>query len=71
METGRVGEGEDDWTLDVFGHFADDFFGEGSGDGGTSDQDVRFDVFDDGEEVAFAFGGNFVVVSSKRFLGGG
>lgn len=72
VEAGWVGEGEYDWALDMGGHFADDFFGEGPGDGGAADQDVWFDLFDDGEEVDFfTVGGEFIVVSGEGSLGRG
>lgn len=37
VKTRGIGKGEDDWAVDMLGHFADDFFGECSGDGGSSD----------------------------------
>lgn len=52
METGGVAEGENDGAVDVGRHFFDDFFGEGFGLGGCSDQDVWFDFFDDGKEIS-------------------
>lgn len=71
VETRWVGEWEDDWAGDVGGHFADDFFSKGARDGGTADQDVGFDLFNDGEEIDFStMVREFAVVSSVGFLGG-
>ena len=51
METSRVGEREDDRSVNMRGHFFDNFFSEGFRFGGSADENVGFDFLDDGEEI--------------------
>jgi hypothetical protein len=49
----------------------EDLFGEGSWMGGRSEQDVGFDVFDDGKELHVIGIGEFKVISSVLNFGAG
>lgn len=45
MEPCRITQGQNDWSVDVFCHFPDDLFGEGSRFGGCANQHMRFHFF--------------------------
>lgn len=66
----RVREREHDRPVYMRGHLADDFAREGFGFGGSADQNVRFDFFDDGEEVRVIFAFPFGIFARVRDLGG-
>ena len=70
VQSGWVAEGEDDGAVDVGGHFFDDLFGEGFGFGGGADEDVWFDFFDYGEQVAVVFAFPVTVVAGMFDLSG-
>ena len=70
VQSGWIAEGEDDGAVDVAGHFFDYLFGEGFGFGGCTDEDVGFDFFDYGEEVAVVFAFPVTVVAGIFDLSG-
>ena len=64
----RVAEREDDGPVDVLGHFADDFLGEGAWDCRCADEHMRMHFFDHAEQVVVLFALPFRILASVWYL---